>query len=57
MSMKNPLTPAGIEPAIFRYVAQHVNPIYIYIYIGGGQTGAVDTVAAIGSILPAPDYR
>jgi hypothetical protein len=21
--MKNPLTPAGIEPAIFRFVAQH----------------------------------
>ena len=25
MSMKNPLTPARIEPAIFRFVAQHVN--------------------------------
>ena len=23
MSMKNPLTPAGIEPATFRIVAQH----------------------------------
>ena len=23
MSMKNPLTPAGIETAIFRFVAQH----------------------------------
>ena len=23
--MKNPLTPAGIEPATFRFVAQHVN--------------------------------
>jgi hypothetical protein len=23
MSMKNPLTPAGIEPATFRFVAQH----------------------------------
>jgi len=25
MSMKNPLTPAGIEPATFRVVAQHLN--------------------------------
>jgi len=23
--MKNPLTPAGIEPATFRFVAQHPN--------------------------------
>jgi len=25
MSMKNPLTPAGIETATFRFVAQHLN--------------------------------
>jgi len=25
MRMKNPLTPAGIEPATFRFVAQHLN--------------------------------
>jgi len=25
MSMKSPLTPAGIEPATFRFVAQHLN--------------------------------
>ena len=25
MSMKNPLTPVGIEPATFRFVAQHLN--------------------------------
>jgi len=25
MSMKNPLTPAGIEPATYRFVAQHLN--------------------------------
>ena len=24
-SMKNPMTPAGIEPATFRLVAQHLN--------------------------------
>ena len=35
--MKNPLTPAGIEPASFRFVAQHLNhcatPIIIIIII------------------------
>ena len=25
MSTKNPLTPAGIEPTTFRFVAQHLN--------------------------------
>ena len=25
MSMKNPLTPAGIEPATLQFVAQHLN--------------------------------
>ena len=35
--MKNPLTPAGIEPATFRFVAQHLNHCatavpYVYIY-------------------------
>ena len=30
MSMKNPLTPAGIEPATFRCVAQH-NPSFISV--------------------------
>ena len=25
MSLKNPLTPAGIEPATFLFVAQHLN--------------------------------
>jgi hypothetical protein len=28
MSMKNPLTLAGIEPVTFQFVAQHVNAIY-----------------------------
>jgi len=36
---KIPVTPYGIEPATFRFIAQHLNhcatvvPIYIYIYI------------------------
>ena len=25
MVMKNPMTPAGIEPATFQFVAQHLN--------------------------------
>ena len=25
--MKNPMTPAGIEPATFRFVAQQLNPL------------------------------
>ena len=38
MSMKNPLTPAGIEPATFRFVAQHLNHCatavpHLYIYV------------------------
>ena len=28
MSIKNPVTPAGIEPATFRSVAQHLNQCY-----------------------------
>ena len=37
--MKNPLTPAGIEPATFRFVAQHLNrcatavPTYVLLAI------------------------
>ena len=37
--MKNPLTPAGIEPATFRFVAQHLNhcvtmvPQNIYVFL------------------------
>ena len=33
MPMKNPMTPAGIEPATFRFVGQHLNHCDIYIYI------------------------
>ena len=33
MSMKNPLTPAGIEPATFRFAALCYRRPHIYIYI------------------------
>jgi len=34
MSMKNPLTLAGIEPATFRFVAQHLNHCPQYGAVG-----------------------
>jgi len=33
--MKNPLSPAGIEPATFRVVAQHLNPLTPYDHYSG----------------------
>jgi len=36
MSMKNPLTPAGIEPATFRFIAQHLNHCATAVPIFGG---------------------
>jgi len=35
MSMKNPLTPAGIEPATFQFVAQHFNHCATAVMYGG----------------------
>jgi len=32
MSMKKSLTPAGIEPATFQFVAQHLNYWYGCVY-------------------------
>ena len=42
MSMKNPLTPAGIEPATFRFVAQHLNHFATTVpnQLGGVQDNA-----------------
>jgi len=34
MSMKNSMTPAGIEPATFRFVAQHLNHCATAITLG-----------------------
>ena len=35
MSLKNPVTPAGIEPATFRFVAQHLNHCATAVLIPG----------------------
>ena len=39
MSMKNPLTLAGIEPATFRFVAQHLNHCATAIPVSNSNTG------------------
>ena len=50
MSMKNPLTPAGIEPATLRFVAQHLNhcaTLYFYtffIYLPDGDLVEVEYI-------------
>ena len=38
MSIKKPLTPAGIEPATFRFVAQHLNHCATAVPISGTKT-------------------
>ena len=35
MSLKNPLTPVGIEPATLRFVAQHLNHCATTLLPGG----------------------
>jgi hypothetical protein len=45
MSMKNPLTPAGIETATFRFVTQHANHCAI----------AVPTILKIRKYYTIPD--
>ena len=51
MSMKNPPTPAGIEPATFRIVAQHLN----HFATGGPQcVSVVRLIVATRSSGPLP---
>jgi len=40
MSMKNPLTPVGIEPTTFRFVAQHLN-LCATAFPWGGNSGGL----------------
>jgi len=48
MSMKNPMTPAGIEPAAIRFAAKHLNhcatavPMYACIHKEGRKEGRVE---------------
>ena len=52
--MKNPLTPAAIEPAIFRFVAQHLNhcdtavPRYVIQRLGLSSCSSIGTTAHCG---------
>ena len=50
MSMKNPLTPAGIEPATFRFVAQHL--IIIRLMAGMNKRDAWRELFKKCNILP-----
>jgi len=43
MSMKNPLIPAGIEPATFRFVAQHLNHCATAVPEVAGREGKMRT--------------
>jgi len=59
MSMKNPLTPAGIEPATFRFVAQHLNHCatavpYSVIYTYFNQIFRSLSVLLHNTIIPRP---
>jgi len=49
MSMKNPLTPAGIEPATFRFVEQHLNGLYPTKYYSGDQRTKNEMGCACGT--------
>jgi len=62
--MKNPLTLAEIEPATFRFVAQHINhcatavpTLYIYIYIYIYMCVCVCVCGPCNSVGIATDYR
>jgi len=50
MSVKNPLTPAGIEPATYRFVAQHLNQCYRGPRFKGS-TGEKSTVTSYHTIV------
>jgi len=45
--MKNPLTPARIEPATFRFVAQHLNHCATGVPLWSGKGDFIPTGAGI----------
>ena len=44
MSMKNPMTSAGIEPATFRFVEQHLNHCATAVRTVTGYRGSIETL-------------
>ena len=48
--MKNQLTPAGIEPATFRFVAQHLNHCAAAVPVLFGSNGNSYTVCTLSDM-------
>ena len=65
MSMKNPLTPAGIEPATYRFVAHHLNhcatavPQYkkYIIYLKKGVLSKLTQLELFSAYFDTPNYQ
>ena len=55
MSMKNPMTPAGIEPATFRFVTQHLNHCATAVPFGYQQVPSNDDGECF--VVPVPSTK
>ena len=55
--MKNPLTPAGIEPATFRFVAQHLNHCATAVALMDNNTDETPVRTVWGSCAEIPLFE